>query len=179
MPTASAKAISQPSRARLWLIPLSILIHNVEEYPRIVAFAQRHGIRIRARPMGIAVALATLLPFPLVRAAIRYPHNRRYQQAALALPALMAVNAGTHLAQTLLLRDYSPGTITGLGIQVPLAVWLYRTTVREQALTAHELRQAALLGAGMMGPAAALLQLVGWGIDRLLPRQAAARPARA
>lgn len=172
MPTDSAGAAPQSSLARLWMIPLAILIHNIEEYPRIVTFAQRHGIPIRRRPVGIAVALATVLPFPLVYAAIRHPHNRRYRQAALALSALMAANAGTHLAQTVLLRDYSPGTITGLGLNLPLALWLYRTTAREQALMAHELRQAALLGPGMMGPAALLLQLVGWGIDRLLPRLA-------
>jgi hypothetical protein len=96
--------------------------------------------------MGIAVVLATLLPIPLVIAAIKHPTSRRRLQVALAIPALMAVNAGTHLTQTLILHDYPPGTITGLTINVPLAVWLYRQAMCEGVLTLHQLRQAALQG---------------------------------
>ena len=152
----------------LWLIPLSILIHNLEEYPRIVAYARRHGVGIDRRQMGIAVLLATLLPIPVVAAASQQPTNRRRMQLALAIPALMALNAGTHMAQTIALQDYSPGTITGITVNMPLAIWLYREALREGVLTAPELRRAALLGCGMLTPAALILLLLGWLIDHLL-----------
>lgn len=149
----------------LWSIPLSILIHNLEEYPRIVTYAQQHGIAINRRQMGIAIALATLLPIPLVIAAIKHPTSRRRLQVALAIPALITVNAGTHLTQTLILHDHSPGTITGLTINVPLAVWLYHQAMREDVLTPHQLRQAVVSGAVPMAPAALVLQLIGWVVD--------------
>ena len=153
----------------LWSIPLSVLIHNLEEYPRIVAYARRHGVPLNRRQMGIAFALATVLPLPITAAATKRPTTRRLH-LALAIPALMAANAGTHLAQTLVLRDYSPGVITGVGVNVPLACYLYVRTMRERRLTPRELRHAALLGAGLMAPAALVLQIIGWSIDRALPR---------
>jgi hypothetical protein len=163
----------QPAQAfarLLWAIPLSVLIHNLEEYPRIVDYAQRHGLAINRRQMGIAVILATLLPVPIVAAANNRPASRRHLQIALAIPALMAVNGGTHLAQTLFLRDYSPGTVTGIMLNVPLAILLYQQAIRAGRLRGREARQAAVAGAGLMAPAALMLQLIGWGIDRALQR---------
>jgi hypothetical protein len=80
----------------------------------------------------------------------------------------MAANAGTHLAQTIFLRDYSPGTITGITINVPLVVLLYRQAIHEGVLSPREVREAAMIGAGLMAPTALVLQLFGWGIDRAL-----------
>lgn len=159
----------------LWAIPPSVLLHNLEEYPRIVDYAHRHGIAINRRQMGIAVLLATLLPLPVTVAATKQPADRRRLQLALAIPALMAFNAGAHLAQTILLRDRSPGTITGVGVNIPLALLLYRRALRDGVLTPDELRKAAIIGASAMAPAALLLQLIGWGVDRVLAGTAARR----
>jgi hypothetical protein len=153
----------------LWAIPLSILVHNLEEYPRIVAYARRHGVPIRRRPMGIAVALATVLPLPVTAAAVRRIPSRGWLQLALAIPALMAANGAMHLGQTIALRDYSPGTVTGVAINIPLAIGLYRRAARERWLAPGELRRAALLGAAAMAPLALLLQALGWLLDRVLP----------
>ena len=155
-----------PFRVLLWSIPLSVFIHNLEEYPRIVAYAQRHGVPINCRQMGIAVALATILPIPLTYAALQQPTSRVRTQRILAVPALLAVNALTHLLQTIVLRDCSPGTMTGLGVNVPLAVYLYVRAAREGVLTTRELQRAALLGASAMAPAALVLQAIGWLLDR-------------
>ena len=152
----------------LWSFPLSVLIHNLEEYPRIVDYAQRHGLAINRRQMGIAVALATILPVLFIAPAIMRPTSRRRLQLALVMPASMAVNAGTHLAQTIVLRDYSPGTITGITMNVPVAVLLYRQAMHDGVLTPRELRQAAVAGASLMVPVTFVLLLIGWGIDRAL-----------
>ncbi len=54
---------------------------------------------------------------------------------ALALPAVFAFNAMTHLLQTVRHRDYMPGTITGLVINVPLALHIYVRALREGYLS--------------------------------------------
>ena len=156
----------------LWTIPLSVLLHNLEEYPRIVTYAQRHGVPIKRRQMGIAVALATLLPFATTATAVLKPSTRVPLQLTLATPSLMAVNALAHLAQTIILRDYSPGTVTGVGLNLPLAVYLYRYAAREKVLTARELRRAGLVRAVSMAPLALILQGMGAIVDRLLPARA-------
>ena len=107
----------RPSQWLWWSIPFSALLHNLKEYPRVVAYAQRHGLAIRQWPMGIAVALATFIPFLLTGTMSRWQRVRRLRQLTLALLALMALNGATHLAQTSLLRDYSPGTITCIGLK--------------------------------------------------------------
>ncbi|KAB8145889.1 HXXEE domain-containing protein [Chloroflexia bacterium SDU3-3] len=152
-------------RPLLWAVPLSILIHNIEEFPQIVPYAQRHGVPIRMRPMGIAVALATLLPLPLTMAAVRRPSNRRLRQAAMASAALMACNAAAHLAQTIALRERSPGAVTGLCVNLPLAVAFYRRAIACGYLAPREARRAALVGVALMAPAALILQLVGHAAD--------------
>lgn len=170
-PTCDAEKQMRPL---LWAIPLSILIHNIEEFPQIVPYAQRHGVPIRMRPMGIAVALATLLPLPVALAAARRPHDRRLRQAALALPALMACNAAAHLGQTIALRELSPGTVTGLCLNLPLAVAIYLRARACGYLAPREARRAALAGVALMAPAALILQLVGHAADWAL--RAAGRP---
>jgi hypothetical protein len=115
------------------------------------------------------VALATILPLPITAAAARRISSRGRLQLALAIPAVMAANGAMHLGQTIALRDYSPGTATGVAINIPLAIALYRRAARERRLAPGELRRAALLGAVAMAPLALLLQALGWLIDRGLP----------
>jgi hypothetical protein len=170
---ATTVDVPQSFRRLLWCIPLSILIHNLEEYPKIVTYAHQHGIAIKRRQMGIAVALATLLPIPITAIATRSPSTPLRLQIVLAIPALMAINAATHLAQTIILKDYSPGTLTGVSINLPLAAYLYQRALCEGILTPREARQAIIAGATLMAPTALLLQLLGWIIDRALPREAA------
>jgi hypothetical protein len=158
-----------PFARLLWSVPLSVLLHNLEEYPRIVTFAQRHGVPIKRRPMGLAVALATLLPWIITAVAARRPTTSMPLRLTLAMPSLMAVNALIHLAQTILLRDYSPGTVTGVVINLPLAGYLYQWAAREGLLPPRELRRVAMVGTASMVPLALVLQALGWMLDRCIP----------
>ena len=71
---------------------------------------------------------------------------------ALALPAVFAVNAMTHLLQTIRHRDYMPGTITGLAINVPLALYIYERALREGCLSGSRSKVAERLGRSACGP---------------------------
>jgi hypothetical protein len=60
---------------------------------------------------------------------------------ALALPVAFAFNAITHLFQTVRHRDYMPGTLTGVAINVPLALYIYRRALREGYLSRSRSRR--------------------------------------
>jgi hypothetical protein len=49
----------------------------------------------------------------------------------LALPTVFAFNAMTHLFQTVRYRDYMSGTVTGVAINVPLALYIYRRALHD------------------------------------------------
>jgi hypothetical protein len=87
----------------------------------------------------------------------------------LLVPAIMATNAASHAGQTILFRDYSPGTLTGLGLNNSYAIYLYRRAVREGYLWPDQLRTMLFRGALLMAPSAFALQLIGGMIARRLP----------
>ncbi len=115
--------------------------------------------------MLVAIILVTLLPFPVTVAATRSPKGSLRLVLGLALPAALFVNALGHLGQTIFYRDYSPGTATGLGVNVPLAVYLYQRASREGQLSARQLRQAAALGTVLLFPVVLAAQAIGRLVD--------------
>jgi Protein of unknown function with HXXEE motif len=55
----------------------------------------------------------------------------RRMNFTLALPTVFAFNAMTHLFQTVRYRDYMSGTVTGVAINVPLALYIYRRALHD------------------------------------------------
>ena len=134
-----------PFRKVLWLIPVAIAVHNAEEYSAMTEYADRHDWRVWAGPAGrrrwhIVIILVTIIPFFITAAAVRSPKNSRWFTLTLALPAAFSFNALTHLLQTIRHREYMPGTITGLAINVPLSIYIYRRAIREGYLPDSQLR---------------------------------------
>jgi hypothetical protein len=164
-------SLARPRPAWLWALPLAILVHNLEEYPRIVDYAGRHGIRVSRREMGFAVAFATLLPLPITVLAAARPADLRRRKLVLALAAGMAANGVSHGLQTLVFRDYSPGTVTGVGVLLPLVFWLFREAGLDGIVPEGELRRAATLGVALMAPTALVLRAAGAALDRTLARR--------
>ncbi len=150
-----------PFRAIASLTPLVVAIHNLEEYPRLVPYARRHGIHVDYTSVGIAVGLATLLPIPVTIFGVRGPKQSRRMQLVLLTPAILAVNAASHVGQTLVFQDYSPGTISAVALNIPFAIYLFRRACRENYLSQAQLRRTLILGAALMGPLALVLQLIG------------------
>jgi hypothetical protein len=162
--------ISDALRRGLDRMALAVALHNLEEYAGFEQYAARRGLRVTRPQLQIALALATLLPWVLLRAARRSPPQSRRMVAGFLAPATFAVNAVGHAGQTLAFRDYSPGTATAVGLNLPLALVLYREAHRSGALTPRQIRQTLGWGALLMIPGAALLQGSGWLGARWLRR---------
>ncbi len=154
----------------LWLVPAVMAAHNAEEYPAIIDFVNRHGWRVDKTQMFVAIILAMILPVPVVAAATRSSKGSRRLILALALQGALAINALGHLGQTLWYRDYSPGTLTGLGLNVPLAAYIYKRAVGEGYLFADQARRAAVLGAVLLVRGTLGLQVAGRLITSILSR---------
>jgi hypothetical protein len=115
----------------LW--PVLTGLHVWEEWPGFPVWARRFAsprysdreyVVTHVWTVGIAVAGATLLsvcPRPVVV----------FAGFALALGSAVAWNGCFHLAATLWSRSYCPGTVTGVALYLPFAVWVARLAVRD------------------------------------------------
>jgi hypothetical protein len=150
----------------LWLTPMTLVVHNLEEFPRILDFEQRHlhgvtGMLPGYNQMAAAIVLTDILPFVIAANAARSGPHSWGVGIHLGLQAALFANAVTHLGQTLWFSDYSPGTATALLLFVPMTFYLYRQVLREGYVTRGEAISAAAVGAIALVPA--ILLLLGAG----------------
>ena len=106
---------------------------------------------------------------PRGRAAARRRRQRLAQsargwrlQVALGLQAAFGFNVLTHLAQTIVFRDYSPGTEPPACCwSAPVTIYLYRRAALDGYLTPAQLKLSAALGSLSKLPGILLLQAAG------------------
>jgi hypothetical protein len=152
-------------RLLLGLLPLAIALHNLEEYRGFEAYARGRGLAVTRRQLQVALFLATLLPALLTLLSFSSRKQSAGMVSGLTVPAIFAANVASHVGQTLVWGDYSPGALTGVGLNLPLAAIIYCRAVREGYLTRSQLKRVIIWGSLLMAPAAALLQVIGWGVN--------------
>lgn len=131
-------------RSLRWaLIPI-IAAHNFEEW---LTFPIYGGVDAPWPAVQLALILVTIGPALVVLwAAIGAPTARK-DFAILWIAGIFAANALLqHIPAAVIARGYSPGLITALAVNLPVAFLLYGSAIREGAATP---RSAALaLGVG-------------------------------
>jgi hypothetical protein len=153
-------------RTIVWLGPLAGIVHNLEEFPAIVEYGQRHlssfGIAFpSARELLPAVVLADVLPLLAALLAVTGPRGSWRWLPLFVVQAGIFANAFSHIGQTLVFRDYSPGTITAVVLSIPINGYLFRRAYAEGWLSLRQLGAAGALGAVGMPPAILGLQTLG------------------
>ena len=109
-------------------------IHNVEEAVWLPAWSQTTGML--QQPVGafefrFAVIALTLLVYGVVYYFARYDNRvARYMMAGALVMILFNVFV-PHLAVTVILFRYAPGTISGILLNVPVCSYLLRRGVKE------------------------------------------------
>lgn len=159
-------------RYLLWLVPLLLTLHNLEEAVFMKGFLDRFGARIPILPMVtygpflLALGLVTLAPYLFAASG---PLERRSRAFFLVLGTQMVVlvNVAAHLATAVWVRGYAPGLVTALLVNLPFSVFLFRRALRGAWVRPWDLAwllAAALLvhGPGLVG----LLVLAGWAVSR-------------
>jgi uncharacterized protein with HXXEE motif len=138
-------------RWAIWLLPLVLALHNLEEglffpryLPRVLGRLPA-GLRdwigpVTLRDMGVALALATLLPLGFCLWAAARPASRTALWLVLAMWATLLLNVAWHVAAALVLfGGYAPGVATAVALNLPLSVLVLRRAAAEQWLSPRAL----------------------------------------
>jgi hypothetical protein len=131
---------SIPFDRLLWLVPIFLTIHNLEEIPFMESWYRRLPVKlpltITTRQFVIAVTFITIAGFLLTYLGIEYLANPAGYLLVLGIQAIMLFNAFVpHIATTIRFRMYSPGVITAVLIMLPFSYDLFRRAFEENFLS--------------------------------------------
>lgn len=121
--------------AALWLFPVAVTVHNLEEAIWLPAWSQHAGIWNRPHGAGefrMAAALLALATYFLVIWSNRSGKQSLATYITAGFLFAMLLNVAYHVAATLGLRRYAPGVVTALLIILPVTLYLLRRAIREQ-----------------------------------------------
>jgi len=160
-------------RYLLWLVPLLLTLHNLEEAVFMKGFLSRFADKLPVLPAVtygqflLALGLVTLAPYAFAASG---PLERRSRAFLLVLGTQMVVlvNVAAHVATAVWARGYAPGLVTALLVNLPFSIFLFRRALRGAWVRSRDLAWllvAALLvhGPGLVG----LMVLAGWAVGAL------------
>lgn len=133
---------TSPSRtALLTLIAVNLVVHLAEEFiafPRYITSLGRQlpawlpspALQHSMTNLRIALVAGIVLPcMVIVWAIISRSHG--FLIASLLVEAVLLVNGFAHVFAAMLRGGYVPGLITGVAINIPLGIYVFRKVVRE------------------------------------------------
>lgn len=131
---------SIPFDRLLWLVPIFLTIHNLEEAPFMEGWYKRLPmklpLRITTRQFVIAVTLITVAGFIVTYLGVEYLANQTGYLLVLGIQAILFFNAFIpHIAATIRFRMYSPGIITAALLVLPFSFYLFRRALHENILS--------------------------------------------
>lgn len=123
----------------LWLVPVFLTLHNMEEAPFMESWYKRLPLKlplaITTRQFVIAVIFITLAGFGVTYFGVEYLANRTGYLIVLGIQAMLLFNAFVpHIATTIRFRMYSPGVVTAVLIMLPFSFYLFRRAFDENIL---------------------------------------------
>jgi hypothetical protein len=131
---------SIPFDRLLWLVPVFLTIHNIEEAPFMERWYKRLPVNlpltITTRQFVFAVTFLTAAGFFITYVGVEYFGNQTGYLLILGMQSILLFNAFVpHIATTLRFRMYSPGVITAVLLILPFSFYLFRRAFTENILT--------------------------------------------
>ena len=131
---------SIPFDRLLWLVPVFLTIHNLEEAPFMENWYKRLPVKlpltITTRQFVIAVTFITLAGFALTYVGVEYLANQTGYLLVLGMQAILLFNAFVpHIATTIRFRMYSPGVVTAVLVMLPFSLYLFRRAFVENIMS--------------------------------------------
>ena len=157
-------------RHLLWLVPLFLTLHNLEEAVFLRGFLARFASRIPILPSVtygqflLGLAAVTLAPYAFAASG---PLERRSRAFFLTLGTQMVVslNVLAHVATAIWARGYAPGLVTALLVNLPFSVFLFHRAWRGSWVTLRDLAWLLVAAALVHGPGlVGLMVLAGWAV---------------
>ena len=171
-PTCKRRWLSRPSL--LWLIPVFLLVHNLEEALSMPRFLPLNpdlipsALRPLLAELTYAQFLAVLLPvtvLPFLIAARGDLHRRGSGGIFLLLgcQAVVLLNVFSHIASALVLGGYVPGLLSALVLNLSFSIYLFQRACRERWISRGALLSLPALALLLHGPVLiGLMALSGW-----------------
>ncbi len=153
-------------RALLWLVPMWITLHNLEEMIAMPSALESLPAKVPDWLQG-QFALQSLVPtnrqfvfmllivtaLPYVFACLGGARRARGLRTWLLVStqAVMFINVLSHLGLMLYSRGYVPGLITGLGINLPFSLYLFGSGIKNHWLRWSDLGFLLPVALGVYG----------------------------
>jgi hypothetical protein len=162
---------SIPFDRLLWLVPIFLTIHNIEEAPFMENWSKRLPVKlpltVTTRQFVIAVTVITIAGFIITYLGVEYFANQTGYVLVLGMQALLLFNAFVpHIATTIRFRMYSPGVITAVLIMLPFSFYLFRRAIAENILSWNQF----WIMLGIAPFAVAIIAVVSLQIGKALDR---------
>lgn len=168
----------------LWLLPVSWLVHDLEEIATIetwsrywerVGLDDASGVRRRLvgtiastrRRFTIAVAIVGSVVVGATVASVVDPDGIGLVVYATILGGYF-LHAFVHLAQSIVLRGYTPGLVTALVLVVPSSLYLYWRLLSAALVDIQTATVTCVVGLVLFGPIVVGANALSGRIDRWL-----------
>lgn len=127
----------------LWLVPIFLALHNLEEAPFMEAWSKKITLKVHptvtTRQFVVAVTFLTVEGVLLTYVGLEYLPKPTGYFLILGIQAIMLFNAFIpHIGSTIRFRMYSPGVITAVMINLPFSFYLFRRAFAENILTINQ-----------------------------------------
>ena len=156
-------------RKLLWLAPLLLVLHNIEEYLTMPTFISRHGqdlpafisnIMMSREQFSVALIIVTLLAFLFTFWGSQGEANGIGMFLAVTTQAVLLINAVQHIVASIWLRNYTPGVLTAIILYLPLVSYLTIRALKEGYVSKKLVIYAFILGTAILLPIILLAKYV-------------------
>ena len=160
----------------LWLVPVLLTIHNLEEAVAMPAFIEKRNAAVPGslrefippvtyKQFLISLIIITIIPYLLV---LFWPGRKWTIYLLVGLQVVMLINVFAHVMMAIFVRGYAPGVATALIINLPFSLYLLRRAVSERWISKRAAVWMFPIGLLVHGPAlAGLIILSGEIAGRL------------
>jgi len=130
-------------RALLWLIPVVVAIHNLEEALFMPRFLQaRNGSipgplqtllpAISYKQFLTSLIIVTAIPYMIASFGRLKRRDGRGVPLLLGVQVVMLINVFAHITMAILVNGYAPGLATALLLNLPFSIYLLRRAYKEE-----------------------------------------------
>lgn len=124
----------------LWLIPILLALHNLEEVPGMATWSQRDHNHLHppvtTPQFAAAVTLLTIAGFIVTAVYVTSPPRSIGLYILIGLQTAMLINAiFPHLIGAFRYRAYTPGLGTAVLLQIPFSLYLLNQAFRNRYIT--------------------------------------------
>lgn len=155
-------------QALLWLVPIFLTIHTLEEALAMPAFIEKRNssvpgaLRDIIPPVTYKQFLISLLVITIISylIALVWMGRKTGVYLLVGFQVVMLINVFAHLMMAIFLKGYAPGIVTALAINLPFSMYLLKRVVVEGWLSKRAVALMFPIALIVHGPALIGLMII-------------------